>query len=82
LYDPEKWSKFYRPSGVQLTNAPAGDVDEDAPAAKAAPASRPAPMQSASAPSAQAPAAAIPADTGAAKPSVDDILKMIRNRQA
>jgi len=26
LYDPEKWSKFYRPSGVQLTNAPAADA--------------------------------------------------------
>jgi hypothetical protein len=40
-------------------------------------------MQSASAPSAQAPAAATPSDSGAtAKPSVDDILKMIRNRQA
>lgn len=83
LYDPEKWSKFYRPSGVQLTNAPAADADEDTPVAKAAPVSRPAPMQSASAPAAQAPAAATPAQTdGAAKPSVDDILKMIRNRQA
>ena len=83
LYDPEKWSKFYRPSGVQLTNAPAADADEDTPVAKAAPAARPAPMQSASAPSAQAPAAATPSDSGAtAKPSVDDILKMIRNCQA
>jgi len=83
LYDPEKWSKFYRPSGVQLTNAPAADADEDTPVAKAAPVARPAPMQSASAPSAQAPAAATPSDSGAtAKPSVDDILKMIRNRQA
>jgi hypothetical protein len=83
LYDPEKWSKFYRPSGVQLTNAPAADADEDTPVAKAAPVSRPAPAQSASAPAAQAPAAAIPAPAdGAAKPSVDDILKMIRNRQA
>jgi len=84
LYDPEKWSKFYRPSGVQLTNAPAGDADEDTPVAKAAPAARPAPMQSASAPSAQAPAAAVPTSSaeGTPKPSVDDILKMIRNRQA
>ena len=81
LYDAEKWSKFYRPSGVQLTNAPAADADEDTPVAMAAPVSRPAPMQSASAPAAQAPAAATPAQPdGAAKPSVDDILKMIRNR--
>ena len=81
LYDPEQWSKFYRPSGVQLANAPAGDADadEDTPVAKAAPAvSRPAPVAK-PAPVAQA---AAPAATGDAKPSVDDILKMIRSRQA
>jgi hypothetical protein len=84
LYDPEQWGKFYRPSGIQLPNATgaAADADEDtpAPAAKAAPAvSRPAPVAT-PAPAAQA-AAPAPAD-GAAKPSVDDILKMIRSRQA
>jgi len=80
LYDPEQWGKFYRPSGVQIANAPAGDADEDTPAPKAAPAvSRPAPVAT-PAPAAQA-AAPAPAD-GAAKPSVDDILKMIRSRSA
>ena len=77
LYDPDKWSKFYRPSGVQISGASASvatpDIDEDTPApvAKAAPVAQPAPVQ----PSTPAPAA-----SGDAKPSVDDILKMIRNR--
>jgi hypothetical protein len=82
LYDPDRWSKYYRPGGVQLSNsgnstpapAPAADVDEDTPApvaSKPAPVAQPAPVQ------ASAPAAT---DSGTAKPSVDDILKMIRNR--
>lgn len=82
LYDPEQWGKFYRPSGVQIANATgaAADADEDTPVAKAAPAARPAPAPAAQA---AAPAAqAAPAADGAAKPSVDDILKMIRSRQA
>lgn len=81
LYDPDRWSKFYRPAGVQLSNAgssasaPAADADEDTPAPVA---SKPAPVAApASAPQASAPAAT---DSGTAKPSVDDILKMIRNR--
>jgi hypothetical protein len=81
LYDPEQWGKFYRPSGVQIANATgvAADADEDTPApvAKAAPVvSRPAPV------AAPAPKAEAPAAEGGAKPSVDDILKMIRSRQA
>jgi hypothetical protein len=77
LYDADKWSKFYRPSGVQISGASASvatpDIDEDipAPVAKAAPVAPPAPVQ------ASTPA---PAASGDAKPSVDDILKMIRNR--
>jgi hypothetical protein len=85
LYDPDRWSKFYRPGGVQLpaSSSSAGysaDADEDTPtpATKAAPAvSRPAP---APAPAAKTVEAAAPAG-GDSKPSVDDILKMIRNRQ-
>ena len=71
LYDPNKWSKFYRPSGVQIVGATgaAADADEDTPAPVA---SKPAP--------AQVTATATPSDSGTAKPSVDDILKMIRNR--
>ena len=79
LYDPDRWSKYYRPSGVQLANtgssASTPDADEDTPAPVASkPAAAPAPAPQASAP---APAAS---DSGTAKPSVDDILKMIRNR--
>lgn len=86
LYDPDRWSKFYRPGGVQLpagssSAGHAADADEDTPvASKPAPvAARPAP-----APAPSAPAKAVdsaPAE-GGAKPSVDDILKMIRSRQA
>jgi len=80
LYDPEKWGKFYRPSGVQIANASgaAADADEDtaAPVAKAAPApaAKPTPAPQATT------ATAAPAAEGTGKPSVDDILKMIRNR--
>lgn len=85
LYEPDLWGKFYRPSGVQIANATgaAADADEDTPAKAAPVASRPAPiapaLTRAAPPAATAPIA--PA-AGAAKPSVDDILKMIRNRQA
>ena len=78
LYDPEKWSKFYRPSGVQIANATGAvaDADEDTVASKPAPvAARPAPT-----PAPQATTAAAPAADAGGKPSVDDILKMIRNR--
>ena len=79
LYDPEKWSKFYRPSGVQLTASAStagavADPDEDTPVVASKPAPAPAPTVTA----APAPASA----DGAAKPSVDDILKMIRSRSA
>ena len=80
LYDPEKWGKFYRPSGIQIANASgaAADADEDtaAPVAKAAPApaAKPTPAPQATT------ATAAPAAEGTGKPSVDDILKMIRNR--
>jgi len=80
LYDPEQWGKFYRPSGVQIANATgvAADADEDTPVV-----SKPAPVAARSAPvAAPAPKTEAPAATGDAKPSVDDILKMIRSRQA
>jgi len=78
LYDPEKWSKFYRPSGVQIANATGAvaDADEDTVVSKPAPvAARPAP-----APAPQSTTTAAPAADAGGKPSVDDILKMIRNR--
>jgi hypothetical protein len=82
LYDPEKWSKFYRPSGVQIANATGAvaDPDEDTVASKPAPvAARPAPTPP---PAPQATTTAAPAADAGAKPSVDDILKMIRSRSA
>jgi len=78
LYDADKWSKFYRPSGVQISGASAAstpDADEDS-----VPASKPAPV-AAPAPQAQPEAASAPAPAAEGKPSVDDILKMIRSRQ-
>jgi hypothetical protein len=78
LYDPEMWCKFYRPSGVQIANATGAvaDADEDTVASKPAPvAARPAPT-----PAPQATTTAAPAADAGGKPSVDDILKMIRNR--
>ena len=82
LYDPDKWGKFYRPSGVQIAagSGASSDADEDTPApavSKPAPVAAPAPVAQPAVTSAPA-----PATTGDAKPSVDDILKMIRSRQA
>lgn len=83
LYDPNRWSKFYRPSGVQVSGTgAAADIDEDTPVA--APTSRPAARPTVDTAAAQAaPVAAAEvksADVGGSKPNVDDILKMIRNR--
>jgi hypothetical protein len=79
LYDPEKWSKFYRPSGVQLTASAStagavADADEDTPVVASKPAAVAAPAPTVT--------TAVAAPAGAAKPSVDDILKMIRSRSA
>jgi hypothetical protein len=82
LYDPEKWGKFYRPSGVKIEGATgvAADPDEDTPVAKSAPAPQavatPAPAP------AQESVKVTSGDVAEGKPSVDDILKMIRSRQA
>lgn len=84
LYDPDRWSKFYRPSGVQIAGTGAStDPDEDTPAATARPAVAPKPVVDTSREEAKpTPAVEVKAEeTAGAKPSVDDILKMIRNRQ-
>lgn len=85
LYDPDKFGKFYRPSGMAAVNS---DADEDTPAV-----SRPAvsaPVSAPAAPVAAAPAAAPVAESepeaaepaaAGGKPSVDEILKQIRARQ-
>ena len=86
LYDPEKFGKFYRPSGMAAVNSDA-DVDEGvAKSAPAVTAARPVSVAAESAPAAQAevdePAVEVRSETVAgAKPSVDEILKQIRARQ-
>jgi hypothetical protein len=84
-YDAERWSQYFRPAGV---NAPAGaaaavDVDEDTPAPKAAPApvARPA-AEDPSFDVNDAPAATAPVAKPAGTQKAEDILAMIRSRQA
>lgn len=81
LYDAERWNRFYRPSGMAATNV---DADEDTTAVTSAPAAKTtvaAPAVTAEAKVAE-PAVEVKAeDAGAAKPNVDQILAMIRNRQ-
>ena len=83
LYDPDRWSKFYRPSGVQVSGTgTTADSDEDTPAAKPAAVARPS-VDTARQEPAPTPVAAVKSEdtSGGAKPSVDDILKQIRARQ-
>jgi outer membrane biosynthesis protein TonB len=91
MYDPELWGNFYRPSGVQIdtsNSAPnTGSAPAPSPAPQPAPTPTPAPVAEA------APAPVTPpaqqeqvAETVAAtapegdKPSAQDILAAIRNR--
>jgi len=95
LYDPDRWSRFYRPLGFQPTVTSSNgksdntDVDDEptstpvAKTVKAVPASvvKPAVVK----PAVVKPAAPITtaaSTEGGSKPSVDDILKMIRSRQS
>lgn len=86
LYDPDKFGKFYRPSGMAAVNSEA-DVDEGvAKPAPAVTAARPTTVAVESAPAAAAevdePAVEVKSEAVAgAKPSVDEILKQIRARQ-
>jgi hypothetical protein len=85
-YDTERWGQYFRPAGV---NAPAGgaaSTDEDAPAVaapKAAPApvakAEPQPWEGDEEPAAAAAPVAKPA---APTQKAEDILAMIRSRQA
>ena len=85
-YDPERWSNYFRPAGMQArtgdptqTASPnATAVSQSAPAAPAAPAPTPTPEAApvSPAPVAEAPAAA-PTEGG----NANDILAMIRARQ-
>ena len=85
-YDPDRWSSYFRPAGMQFESS-----GNSAPAPQAAPAPRPAPVaapapqaesapweEEADEPVASAPVAA-PAAGGGKR--AEDILAMIRNRQ-
>jgi hypothetical protein len=84
-YDTERWGQYFRPAGVQApggSGAAHADDDTPAPAAKAAPVAAPAPADNGFDDD-DTPAATTPV----AKPAVSgqnaqDILAMIRSRQA
>jgi len=79
LYDPNKWSQFYKPAGFSTGSGTTGavpvgdDIDEDTPVVK--------PTPVASAPVTAPAAQEQPVATEGKKPSVDDLLSMIRNRK-
>jgi hypothetical protein len=80
-YDLEQYGQYFRPAGVAY-NAPQTPKAE-APATTTAPASEPSPAVSQTAPAPQpeaAPATAAPAGDSAKR--AEDILKLIRSRQA
>jgi len=86
-YDPDKWSKYFKPAGFRGDDetAPAGKTTESAPAAKvAAPpvAAKAAPVVAEDEEDDDTPVADAPVATPAASGSrAEDILAMIRNRQ-
>ena len=88
LYDPSRWGNFYRPAGVQIDTSNSAPKTESA---TVAPTPQPAPAPVAETPApvtppqkqeavAQAVAATAPASVDAEKPSAQDILAAIRNR--
>ena len=84
LYDPEKFGNYYRPAGVQIdtsNSAPkSAQPAKPAPVAQATPAPVTPPEKQEAV--AQAVEATAPATTEAEKPSAQDILAAIRNRNS
>ena len=79
-YDAERWGQYFRPAGVMLANmAETPDAEPSAPAAK--PALKTVPKAEV-AEEDEAPAAAAPVQAAAKSQKADDILAMIRARQA
>ena len=90
MYDPELWGNYYRPAGVQIdtsNSAPKGGASTPSPTPT--PQAAPAPVAEAPAPVtppekqeqvAETVAATAPAGDDGAKPSAQDILAAIRNR--
>ena len=84
LYDPARWAQFYKPAGYRDEVA-TGSTASAAPAP--APKAAPAPVAASQAtedddPPFDTSAASAPAPAAAGKPSVDDLLSMIRNRKS
>ena len=84
LYDPDLYSNYYRPAGVQL---PQSATPAPAPTPSAEPAPQPTPVAETPAPTpppaekvAESVAATAPASAEGEKPSAQDILAAIRNR--
>lgn len=76
LYDPSRWANFYKPAGFSSgsgTTASNDDMDEDTPVVAQRPTPAPAPQAPVETPSVTA--------SGTGKPSVDDLLNMIRSRK-
>jgi hypothetical protein len=83
-YDTERWGQYFRPAGVQAPGgAGASHADEDTPAAKPAAKAAPAPAADNSFDDDDVPAASAPvAKPAASGQNAQDILAMIRSRQA
>lgn len=88
LYDPERWSSYYRPYGMDApaaSSAPAVAAPRPAPAAPAAPVAEDfddeVPFKSNEEVAAAKPAAPAPKQDDGASPSASDILAMIRSRK-
>ncbi len=84
LYDPARWAQFYKPAGYRDEVATGSTTSAaPAPAPKAAPAPVAAPQTTEDDdPPFDTSAASAPAPAAAGKPSVDDLLSMIRNRKS
>jgi hypothetical protein len=79
-YDAERWGQYFRPAGVMLADmAETPDAEPSAPAAK--PALKTVPKAEV-AEEDEAPAAAAPVQAAVKSQKADDILAMIRARQA
>lgn len=93
LYDTARWGQFFKPAGMRSEESTTTTVPVSKPVVQAAQPARPQSAarpiideddvpfeQAAAAPAPKVVAEEKPATTGAAKPSVDDLLSMIRNR--
>lgn len=81
-YDPERWGQFYRPSGFQASGSAAPRAAAPAAAAADEPATNAfAALQASATAAPAAPSAPAAPAGGAAKPSVADIMAMIKAKQ-